>query len=167
MESKAQVRKDKQTDKNLATAAIVVVGIMVVFLVYSIIQTLPPKVTELPGVDPNIEIIKTASGLQYQDLVVGSGAIAQSGQTVTVDYKGWTTDGATFDSSIQRGQPFEFVLGTGAVIEGWDEGVVGMAVGGKRLLIIPSDLGYGDAGAGGVIPGGATILFEVDLLEIK
>jgi FKBP-type peptidyl-prolyl cis-trans isomerase len=110
--------------------------------------------------------ITTSSGLQYVDLVVGTGATAQTGQNVTVHYSGWLDNGKKFDSSLDRGQPFSFPLGAGRVIKGWDEGVQGMKVGGKRKLIIPSSLGYGARGAGGVIPPHATLTFEVDLLGV-
>ena len=110
--------------------------------------------------------ITTASGLQYIDLTVGAGTTAQAGQTVTVHYTGWLQNGKKFDSSIDRGQPFSFPLGAGRVIKGWDEGVQGMKVGGTRKLIIPSNLGYGARGAGGVIPPNATLVFEVELLGI-
>ncbi len=109
---------------------------------------------------------ETASGLMYQDLVVGTGDEAQAGDSVSVHYTGWLKDGTKFDSSVDRGQPFEFRLGLGAVIAGWDEGVAGMRVGGQRKLVIPPELGYGASGAGGVIPGGATLVFDVELLEI-
>lgn len=106
------------------------------------------------------------SGLEYQELVVGSGDIATVGQRVTVHYTGWLTDGRKFDSSRDRGQPFSFPLGARQVIAGWDEGVQGMRVGGRRKLVIPSELGYGARGAGGVIPGGATLVFTVELLSV-
>lgn len=112
-------------------------------------------------------LITTESGLQYKELVVGNGATATSGALVSVHYTGWLSDGRKFDSSLDRKQPFEFKLGAGNVIKGWDEGVAGMKVGGKRKLIIPPDLGYGSRGAGGVIPPGATLVFEVELLGIK
>lgn len=108
------------------------------------------------------------------DSVVGEGVIAEAGQTVSVHYTGWLFDanatdsrGEKFDSSVDRGQPFEFPLGAGRVIKGWDQGVAGMKVGGKRTLIIPSDMGYGARGAGAKIPPGATLLFDVELLAIK
>jgi FKBP-type peptidyl-prolyl cis-trans isomerase len=110
----------------------------------------------------------TSSGLQFEDTVVGEGAEAQRGNLVSVHYTGWLYDngeaGAKFDSSKDRGQPFQFSLGGGQVIRGWDEGVAGMKIGGTRRLVIPPELGYGARGAGGVIPPNATLLFEVDLL---
>ena len=111
--------------------------------------------------------IKTASGLVIEDLVVGEGATASAGQRVSVHYTGWLENGNKFDSSKDRGEPFTFSLGRGEVIRGWDEGVNGMKVGGKRKLTIPSNLGYGSRGAGGVIPPNATLLFEVELLGVR
>ena len=107
----------------------------------------------------------TESGLRITDLVLGEGPEAVPGQTVVVNYRGTLTNGREFDSSYGRG-PFRFPLGAGRVIRGWDEGVAGMKVGGKRKLVIPSDLGYGSRGAGGVIPPDATLIFEVELLEV-
>jgi FKBP-type peptidyl-prolyl cis-trans isomerase FkpA len=108
-----------------------------------------------------------ADGLKYTDDQVGTGAEAQAGKTVSVHYTGWLTDGTKFDSSKDRGQPFSFPLGAGRVIKGWDEGVAGMKVGGKRTLTIPPELGYGARGAPGAIPPNATLKFEVELLEVK
>ena len=105
--------------------------------------------------------------LKIEDLEVGTGAEAQAGQIVTVHYTGWLTDGQKFDSSKDRNDPFVFPLGQGMVIKGWDQGVVGMKVGGKRKLTIPPELGYGARGAGGVIPPNATLIFEVELLGTK
>ena len=105
--------------------------------------------------------------LQIEDQVVGSGAEAVRGKQVTVHYTGWLTDGKKFDSSKDRGAPFSFGLGRGQVIDGWDQGLTGMKVGGKRKLTIPPELGYGKAGAGGVIPPDATLVFEVELLGVK
>src|SRR6266446_4157681 len=119
----------------------------------------PGKMTEL------------ASGLKYTDTNVGTGAEATKGHKVSVHYTGWLynngTKGAKFDSSLDRGQPFAFGLGGGQVIQGWDEGVAGMKVGGKRTLIIPPGLGYGARGAGGVIPPNATLMFDVELLGVQ
>jgi FKBP-type peptidyl-prolyl cis-trans isomerase len=110
--------------------------------------------------------VTTASGLMIEDLAVGDGAAAKSGDHVTVHYTGWLTDGRKFDSSVDRRDPFAFALGRGNVIAGWDEGVEGMKVGGKRKLTIPPSLGYGAYGAGGVIPPNATLVFEVELLAV-
>lgn len=109
----------------------------------------------------------TKSGLQYVDKVVGAGPQPKTGQTVRVHYTGWLTDGKKFDSSVDRGQPFEFILGVGQVIKGWDEGVSTMKVGSKRKLIIPSSLAYGKRGAGSAIPPDATLVFDVELLGIN
>ena len=109
----------------------------------------------------------TDTGLKYLELVEGDGATAETGQQVVVHYTGWLTDGQKFDSSVDRNQPFDFALGRGMVISGWDEGVAGMKVGGKRRLTIPPQLGYGAQGAGGVIPPNATLVFEVELLETR
>ena len=115
-------------------------------------------------------MITTPSGLQYEDTTVGEGAEAKAGQDVTVHYTGWLyndgTQGAKFDSSKDRNDPFGFSLGAGMVIKGWDEGVAGMKIGGKRTLIIPAALGYGARGAGGVIPPNATLKFDVELLGL-
>ncbi len=109
----------------------------------------------------------STTGLQYEDLKVGTGDSPKAGQTCVMHYTGWLTDGSKFDSSVDRGQPFEFSIGRGQVIKGWDEGVMSMKVGGKRKLTIPPDLGYGARGAGGVIPPNATLVFEVELLGLK
>jgi peptidylprolyl isomerase len=113
----------------------------------------------------------TASGLKIQDTEVGTGATPQAGQTCVMHYTGWLYEngakGQKFDSSLDRGQPFEFPIGRGRVIKGWDEGVASMKVGGKRTLIIPPELGYGARGAGGVIPPNATLMFDVELLAVK
>ena len=116
----------------------------------------------------------SVADLERIDTLAGTGAVATSGSDVTVHYTGWLYDekapdkhGMKFDSSVDRGQPFTFLLGAGQVIRGWDEGVAGMKVGGKRTLLIPADLGYGSNGAGGVIPPGASLVFDVELLDVK
>ena len=119
----------------------------------------PTKVTGAPT--------KTASGLKYWDIKVGTGAVAQTGLHVKVDYTGWLTTGKKFDSSVGTGHPFELLLGAGQVIKGWDEGIVGMKVGGKRQLHIPPDLAYGAKGFPGAIPPNATLIFDVQLLDVK
>lgn len=119
----------------------------------------PTKVTGAPT--------KTASGLEYWDIKVGTGAVAQSGQNVKVDYTGWLTNGKKFDSSVGTGKPFDFMLGASQVIKGWDEGVAGMKVGGKRQLRIPPDLAYGAAGYPLVIPANSTLIFDVQLVDVK
>jgi peptidylprolyl isomerase len=123
----------------------------------------PEAPTDVTGV----ELTTTESGLQYYDLQPGTGPSPGPGQTAVVHYTGWLQDGTKFDSSLDRGEPFEFAVGAGQVIPGWDEGVASMQVGGRRQLVIPSDLGYGQQGAGGVIPPDATLIFEVELLEVK
>ena len=112
-------------------------------------------------------MVTTKSGLQYEDLQEGTGQAAKAGDTVEVHYTGWLKDGTKFDSSHDRRRPFSFQLGAGRVIQGWDEGVAGMKIGGKRKLVIPSALGYGSRGAGGVIPPDAELTFEVELLGIR
>lgn len=119
------------------------------------------------GQDKEKKIVKTDSGLQYQELKEGTGDAAKKGDTVEVHYTGWLKNGKKFDSSLDRGQPFSFKLGAGMVIKGWDEGVQGIKVGGKRKLMIPPELGYGKKGAGDAIPPDADLIFEVELLKIK
>ena len=117
------------------------------------------------GAEP--EPVKTFSGLQYIDLVTGEGREAHVGETAFVHYTGWLENGTKFDSSVDRGEPFSFRLGAGRVIKGWDEGVAGMRIGTKRKLIIPPHLGYGSRGAGRIIPPNATLIFEVELLDLR
>lgn len=123
------------------------------------------KQAEAPAVEG--KRMKTASGLEYIDKKVGTGESPTNGQRVTVHYTGRLKDGTKFDSSVDRGQPFTFTIGVGQVIKGWDEGVATMKVGGQRQLIIPASLGYGDRGAGNVIPPNAELTFDVELLGIK
>jgi peptidylprolyl isomerase len=127
----------------------------------------PPPPPDAPTQVDEADYTTTDSGLQYYDLEEGSGDSPQNGQMATVHYTGWLEDGTMFDSSLTRGQPFSFPVGAGQVIPGWDEGVASMKVGGKRQLKIPADLAYGEQGAGGVIPPNATLVFEVELLEVK
>ncbi len=113
------------------------------------------------------QVVTTPSGLQYVDLVTGNGKLANTGDMAVVHYTGWLKDGTKFDSSKDRNKPFRFSLEAGQVIKGWDEGVVGMKIGGTRKLIIPPDLGYGARGAGRVIPPNATLTFEIELLDLR
>jgi FKBP-type peptidyl-prolyl cis-trans isomerase len=139
--------------------AIVVITLLALVVIASAQQPGPTKVTGEPT--------KTASGLEYWDIKVGTGAVAHTGQNVKVDYTGWLTNGKKFDSSVGTGHPFEFKLGAGMVIKGWDEGVAGMKVGGKRQLRIPSELAYGAKGYPGVIPANSTLIFDVQLIDVK
>lgn len=126
-----------------------------------------PKPPEAPTEVAEEDYIVTDSGLKYYDFVEGDGATPEAGQTVVVHYTGWLEDGTLFDSSIPRMQPAQFAIGIGQVIPGWDEGVLSMPIGTKRQLVIPAELGYGAAGAGGVIPPNATLIFEIELLDVK
>ncbi len=128
-----------------------------------------PEVTPVEGGPPEVsgEPTTTESGLQFIDIEVGTGDSPQSGQTIEVHYTGWLTDGTKFDSSVDRGQPFSFVIGVRQVIAGWDEGVASMKVGGERRLILPPELAYGERGSPPVIPANAQLIFDVELLGIK
>jgi FKBP-type peptidyl-prolyl cis-trans isomerase len=140
-------------------AALVILSLTAPLATPAAAQGAPSKMSELP------------SGLKYTDTTVGTGAEATRGKKVSVHYTGWLYNngekGRKFDSSLDRGQPFQFALGAGQVIKGWDEGVAGMKIGGKRTLIIPPELGYGARGAGGVIPPNATLTFDVELLKVE
>ena len=118
------------------------------------------------GID-EATLITTPTGLRMSDETVGTGAEAAGGKRVSVHYSGWLTDGTPFDSSRERNEPYDFMLGAGEVIPGWDEGVAGMKVGGRRMLVIPADLAYGTQGMGGVIPPNATLVFDVELLGVE
>lgn len=162
---------NRNMDKNkfptvlLVVAALIIVGIGV-FVFYP--HTDQNKESNNNPVQNQMETQTLADGLQITDEIIGTGAEAAAGNMVSVNYVGTLSNGTKFDSSYDRGQPFSFTLGAGQVIKGWDEGVAGMKVGGKRKLIIPPSLAYGETGAGnGVIPPNATLTFEVELLEIQ
>jgi peptidylprolyl isomerase len=137
-------------------------------LVFPVIAALAPLGGSAAAAD---QVVEMPNGLKYTDIKVGDGAVATAGKKVSVHYTGWLSNngakGAKFDSSVDRGKPFEFTLGAHQVIAGWDEGVAGMKVGGERTLIIPPELGYGARGAGGVIPPNATLIFDVQLLAVQ
>ncbi len=160
--ARAQRRAAKQ--RNQRIAIILILLLAVAGGAYLIFGDLISGKTAAPV---DAEMVTTQSGLQYQDTLVGTGATAKSGDTVSVHYTGTLTDGSKFNSSLDRNMPFEFTLGARRVIAGWDEGVVGMKVGGKRKLVVPPDLGYGPAGYPPVIPANATLIFEIELLAIK
>ena len=130
------------------------------------VDTINPAMAQTAG-----KTITTSSGLQITDIQIGNGATCRPGQTCVMHYTGWLykngAKGQKFDSSVDRGEPFEFKIGKHEVIAGWDEGVATMKVGGKRTLIIPPELGYGARGAGGVIPPNATLIFDIELLNVK
>jgi peptidylprolyl isomerase len=132
----------------------------------ALVSATAPTGAASPATPGGQQTVTTASGLKYQDIVVGTGDSPKPGQTVSVNYTGRLTNGTKFDSSVDRGQPFQFVIGTGQVIKGWDEGVLSMKVGGKRQLTIPPDLGYGAQGAGSTIPPNSTLIFDIELLSI-
>jgi len=160
--ARAQRRATKQRNQRIAILIILLLAILGgAYLVFGDRVFTGESKTSLT------EMVTTASGLQYQDTLIGSGATAKPGDTVSVHYTGTLTDGTKFDSSLDRNSPFEFTIGACRVIAGWEEGLVGMNVGGKRKLVIPPVLGYGAAGAGGVIPPNATLVFEIELLAIK
>ncbi len=157
--ARAQRRAAKLRNQRIIVGAVVVLILaLIAFLAY---QRLSPPKVDASG------MYTTVSGLKYQDEVVGTGAAAKFGSTVSVDYTGWLADGTKFDSSLDRSTPFEFTIGADQVIKGWDEGVTGMKVGGKRKLVIPPPLAYGVHGNPPVIPANATLTFEVELKAIK
>ncbi len=147
-----------------------VIAVALATLLAGCIATSAPTQVEAQA-QPETKVFTQASGLKIADIKVGTGATPKTGQICVMHYTGWLYQngqkGAKFDSSVDRGQPFEFPIGQGRVIKGWDEGVASMKVGGKRTLIIPPDLGYGARGAGGSIPPHSTLIFEVELLALK
>ena len=161
------------TNPTISIGILSVTGVIEMKIHYILLFLLPVAVvvtacggeSQITASQPSINIL--ASGLQSQDLEIGDGPEIQVGDIASMHYTGWLEDGTKFDSSLDRGRPFELILGAGDVIKGWDEGVAGMKVGGKRKLTIPPELGYGTSGVMGVIPLNAKLIFEVELLAIK
>lgn len=154
--TRAARRAEREAKHRRTQITLIAVGVLVVAAVIAVVLLAPPGSASEADTQPQIE-----------DLVTGTGPEAKAGDTVSVHYTGWLTDGTEFDSSLDRGQPYVFTLGQGGVIEGWDKGLVGMKVGGTRKLTIPPEMAYGEQGSGGVIPPNATLLFEVELVSIQ
>ncbi len=168
LQLKKRYKEKKNMTKNMIIALI---SIAIIFIAILIARTSDiPKQT--PGQNPgktvtNLPTQTQSQELKVEDITVGTGPEVKNGDTVVIHYKGTLTNGKQFDSSYDRGQPFETKIGVGQVIKGWDQGVAGMKIGGKRKLIIPSELGYGAAGAPPAIPANATLVFEVELLKVE
>jgi FKBP-type peptidyl-prolyl cis-trans isomerase len=153
--------------RTLIVIAILVVAAAVIWAQTTAKKTSPVRPNTTAPSKVTGDGVKTASGLQYWDLRMGNGEVAKQGQRVRVHYTGWLTMGKKFDSSVDAGTPFDFTLGKGEVIKGWDEGVAGMRIGGKRQLRIPPDLAYGAEGSPPVIPANATLIFDVQLIAVQ
>ena len=164
------ITRRQQTAQAAATQTMVAVTQAALDATNTAIAQIPPSPTPtprpMPTPNPNLETVTTSSGLKYQDVIVGSGTEAKSGDTVLVHYTGWLLDGTMFDTSYKTGEPLEFTIGTGSVIKGWEEGIPGMKLGGTRILTIPPELAYGASGSG-PIPPNSTLVFEVVLIEVK
>jgi peptidylprolyl isomerase len=166
-EQRRAARAARTRNRRIVLALILLVFLgLIAYLVYQAFVPEAPA-AETPAAAPAGDFITTASGLQYQEIVVGEGQEAATGNRVQVHYTGRLEDGTQFDTSRDRGQPFEFTLGAGRVIQGWDEGIAGMREGGQRTLIIPPELGYGESGFPPVIPPNATLIFDVELIEVN
>jgi FKBP-type peptidyl-prolyl cis-trans isomerase len=167
MNARERRQAEQRRKRNIWIGAIIALAVILVgYFVYQSLRPARQAVQGPPEVASNIETVTTASGLQYQEINPGSGDEVKDGDTVSVHYTGWLTDGAKFDSSKDRDKPFQFQVGAGGVIQGWDEGLVGMKEGGVRRLIIPAALAYGEGGYPPVIPPNATLIFDIELLEI-
>ncbi len=164
LSAKAKQQQEQQGMKPLMYVGVIIVVLVIAGIIALIVSKLQSG-NSAGGTSS--DMITTADGLQYKDVVVGTGAEAKTGSHVTVNYIGTLTDGTKFDSSYDRNQPFPFTIGQGMVIKGWDEGIVGMKVGGKRHLVIPPALGYGAAGAPPTIQPNETLIFDVELLSVQ
>lgn len=171
--TKARARADRRTRRvakrrNQRIAVLLIAFLLLAAVTYVIYSATNKPAEGPPEVSSDVQTVTTASGLQYQDIVSGTGTQADPLDLVSVHYTGWLeSTGQKFDSSVDRNKPLQFTLDTGAVIKGWDEGVAGMKVGGKRRLIIPPELGYGAAGSPPTIPPNSTLIFDVELLEVQ
>jgi FKBP-type peptidyl-prolyl cis-trans isomerase len=166
-EQRRAARAARIRNRRIVIALIILVFLgLIAYLVYQAIAPDTPA-TDTPAAAPAGEFITTDSGLQYQDVVIGEGDEAVPGSRVQVHYTGRLEDGTQFDTSRDSGQPFEFTLGAGRVIQGWEEGIAGMREGGQRTLIIPPELGYGESGFPPVIPPNATLIFDVELIDVN
>jgi FKBP-type peptidyl-prolyl cis-trans isomerase len=165
-EQRRAARAARLRNQRIALGLIVIAFLaLVIFGIYNTLAPDNEQETAFPT--SSAEVITTESGLQYQEVTLGTGDVATAGNRVKVHYTGRLEDGTQFDSSVERGEPFEFTLGSGSVIKGWEEGIAGMREGGQRILTIPPDLGYGEAGRPPAIPGNATLIFEVELVEVN